>query len=811
MVKGIEIRMHGFLYSYNDYHKLLAERTNEYMKSKGLDITLVTNFETPDTSRGEPNYVANYVEDLLQKEERGYDLYLTDTVYTGRFSKYFEDISKYVDPKVIELYKEGTATNTCIVDTRLVGLPLMVDYAGLYANKSLLEKYKRSIPETWDELIETTNYIYERESKVNPKLHKYLGHFPEYENGLVVILEFIHSFRDLSTDKFPKYTSDNAVAALEKMKQIKEKASTPDDFAANEITMGDAFTNGNFIFLRFWYIADEMKTQFNNVTVSFNQLPGKKKGISASCVGGSNISMNKYISEERKKAAGEVMSFINSYENQKFGIIKYDLRSAIHSTYSDPEICEKINCLKFSSMQSIVRPSSSSINYDEYSENFRNLARKYIYGDTDQSALEILTEVDDMRKIHFLEINSLASITTISLIFIIIALLALSLIYITIHRFKQQFVFLPYGYWCTVIIGIFLMSIYGLTGIRELNNYKCLIRPFLLSIGFNLIYIPILLKMIAIFPKKNGLTKFVKDHFSLLYIFFLIIDVGINISWYLLDPLIVNKLTVTSGKNFQYCSSFTSIGNIIHYILFGIKIFILLIMSILVFTEWNLAAFKPDIRSITTTIYTNILLIGLFIVIENININNRYLYFGFRAGLVLIFCFSTLIIIIGSKYYQISIKMENPYPDITSLNKSSSSGLNSSNYYHSNYNSSTINSKFNPGKSTILSYHYVTGTSLPPSTATKSYPALFTSTMNSNYNENLFTNNSSSNNTQSQSSEDFKYNNISKNFLYSTNSSNNFNNNYSSNDFKSFNSMSYSNSNYSNNNYSKNYYSDYKY
>ncbi|ORY58323.1 periplasmic binding protein-like II [Neocallimastix californiae] len=737
MVKGIEIRMHGFLYSYNDYHKLLAERTNEYMKSKGLDITLVTNFETPDTSRGEPNYVANYVEDLLQKEERGYDLYLTDTVYTGRFSKYFEDISKYVDPKVIELYKEGTATNTCIVDTRLVGLPLMVDYAGLYANKSLLEKYKRSIPETWDELIETTNYIYERESKVNPKLHKYLGHFPEYENGLVVILEFIHSFRDLSTDKFPKYTSDNAVAALEKMKQIKEKASTPDDFAANEITMGDAFTNGNFIFLRFWYIADEMKTQFNNVTVSFNQLPGKKKGISASCVGGSNISMNKYISEERKKAAGEVMSFINSYENQKFGIIKYDLRSAIHSTYSDPEICEKINCLKFSSMQSIVRPSSSSINYDEYSENFRNLARKYIYGDTDQSALEILTEVDDMRKIHFLEINSLASITTISLIFIIIALLALSLIYITIHRFKQQFVFLPYGYWCTVIIGIFLMSIYGLTGIRELNNYKCLIRPFLLSIGFNLIYIPVLLKMIAIFPKKNGLTKFVKDHFSLLFIFFLIIDVGINISWYLLDPLIVNKLTVTS-------------------------------------------------------------------VIENININNRYLYFGFRAGLVLIFCFSTLIIIIGSKYYQISIKMENPYPDITSFNKSSSSGLNSSNYYHSNYNSSIINSKFNPGKNTILSYHYVTGTSLPPSTATKSYPALFTSTMNSNYNENLFTNNSSSNNTQSQSSEDFKYNNISKNFLYSTNSSNNFNNN----------SMSYSNSNYSNNNYSKNsknYYSDYKY
>jgi len=792
MVNGIEITMHGFLYAYSDYHKTLADRVNAYMKSKGLDITLKTNFETPDTSRGEPNYVANYIEDLLQKKEKGYDLYITDTVYTGRFSKYLEDIHGYVDQKVIDLYKEGTATNTCIVDTRLVGLPLMVDYGGLYANMDLLKKYNRSVPETWDELIETTNFIYEKESPSNPKLHKYLAHFPEYENGLVVLLEFIHSFRDSSTDKFPAYTSDNAAAALEKMKQIKETASTPDDFAANEITMGGAFQDGNTIFLRFWYIADEIKTQ-NNVTLSFYQLPGKKKGISAACIGGSNISMNRFMSEEKKKAAGEIMSFIHSYDQQKYGIMEHNLRSAIHNTYADPEICGKIDCPKFSSMQGIVRPSSSSINYDDYSAKFRELARKYIYGETEQSAKEILVEVDDIIKIHHVEINSIVSIVILSLVVITMALLISSYIYISIKRFRQQFIFLPFNYWCILVFGIMLMTSYCLTGIQELNNYKCLIRPFLLSVGFNLIYIPLLLKMISIFPKKNGFSKFVKDHFTLLFIFSLIVDIVINIGWYVLDPLVVNKLTVTSGKNFQYCSSFSATGNVFKYILFGIKIFILVIMSLLVFTEWSLVAFKPDIRSITTTIYTNLLLIVLFIVIENINVNSRYLYYGFRAGLVLIFALSTLVIIIGSKFYQINLKKENPYPDITSFNKSTNSGINSSNYYQSTYNGNA--SKINQNKSTLLSYHYHTGvTTTPPSAAVKSYPALFTSTVNSNYNENIF--NNSSNNTQSQSSESFKYSN-NKSFLYS-------NNNYSSNNYNS--SNNYSNNNYGNTSYSSNNY-----
>jgi len=799
IVNAIEIKIWGFLYADPKKYDEIVDRINEHFKKQGKDITLKAQFDTEDTNSGNPEHIASYIEDSLQKKENGFDIYITDTVYTGRFAKHFEDLYKYVDKDVIDLYKDGTATKTCIVDTKLAGLPLNVDYGGLYSNMDLLNKYNRKVPETWDELIETTNYIYDRESPTNPELHKYLAHFPEYENGLVTILEFMHSFRDSPTDKFPDYTSDNAAAAIEKMREVRNKASTPDDFAANELAMAMGLFAGKYIFARFWFVGETI--QGHNAT--FSHLPGKVKGVSGSCVGGTNVSMNRYISEERKKAAGEILSYLHSYENQKYFVMKGYLKSAIHSTYRDEEICQTIDCVKFSSMQSIVRPSSSSINYDEYSNKFRELVREFVDGDTEMSAKEILIEVDDLRKIHFVEVNSMASIIILSITLITIILLLLSYIYISIKRFRQQFVFLPFNYWCIVIFGILLMTLYCITGIHRLNNYNCLIKPFLLSTGFDLIYVPLLLKMISIFPNKKGVTKFVKDHFSLLFILVLIVNIGLNIAWYILDPYVVNKLMVTSGKNFQYCSSSTFVGDIFKYLIYSLKIVILLIMCVLVFAEWNLVAFKPDIRSITSTIYTNILIIGLFIIVEKINIDNRYLYIGLRSALVLVFCLSTLFIIIGSKFYQISVQKENPYPDITTFNKSTSSGINSTNYYPTNnMNNTTMKTQ---NKSTLLNYHFQTGAISP--TTSKPYPTLFTSTINSNYNDKLF-NNSSSNNTQSSESfSNSKYSN-SKSNLYSNNnfSTNNYanNNNYSNNNY-SMSSYSQNNnysSNYSNNNYS---------
>jgi hypothetical protein len=258
---------------------------------------------------------------------------------------------------------------------------------------------------------------------------------------------------------------------------------------------------------------------------------------------------------------------------------------------------------------------------------------------------------------------------------------------------------------------------------------------------------------------------------------------------------------VTAGKNFQYCSSSSTLGSVMQYIMYAYKLCILMIMCVLVFAEWNLAAFKQDIRSITSTLYINILLIGMFIIVERINIQNRYLFFGLRAALVYCFCLSTLVIIFGSKYYNISLQKENPYPDVSSF-KSSSGSLNSSQYYNSNFNRSQQFSQNQyshvNNKSGLLSYHYQTGN---PSVSISGRPTLFSSTFNNSYNGNVFSNSSNSMNSKNdtQSSNSFtnsKYSN-SKNYSNNNYSNNNYSNNGHSNN--------YSNNNYSNNNYG-NYY-----
>jgi len=783
IVNAIEVTLHGFLYVPTIFHETLADRTNEYLKSKGLDITLKTNFESPFSNSGNPIHVANFIEQSVLKEGEGYDLYVTDTVYTGRFVEHFEDLSSYVHQDVIDLYKDGTATKTCYVDTKLAGLPLMVDYGGLYSNMNLLNKYNRTVPETWDELIETNNYIYDLEIKENPNLRKFIGHYPDTENGLVTILQFIHSFRDSSTDKFPEYTSDNAIEALEKIKYIKEAASTPDDFATPDVEILKLLKNENFIFLLYWYTGD----QYGQHNYKFSQLPGKKKGISASCVGGSNISMNKHISEEKKKAAGEVLSFINSYEQQKFGIMNTNLISAIHSTYSDPEICQKIDCIMFSTMQSIVRPSSSTLNYEQYSNRFRELITEFLYGETGKTAKETLTEIDDIRKIHFVEVNSMTSIVILAINLITVALACYMYIFVTSNRFKQQFVFLPYSYWCVIILGILMISIYPVTGVNTLSNYNCLIRPVILSLGFTFIYVPMLLKMISIFPSRNGMSKLVKDHFGLFFIIFVIIDIAVNIAWYVLDPFVVNRLMVLAGKNFQYCNITTGLGTYIKYGLYIFKAFILVIMSVLAFAEWNLSAFKADIRSVTSSLYNTLLMIALLVVVEKININDRYVFFAARAGIVLVFCISTLIIIFGTKFYYVNIKKEEQFniQSFSTTNKSSSSG-----FKNSSIQNSTIPHKNQ--KSTLLNMHYQTSsTAVPPSAASKAYPSLFNS-INTSYSGNMYNKSNSVTSpttpTTPKSANFYNYNNYNtSNYSSSNNSnthinnSNNSYNNYSNN------------------------------
>jgi len=54
---------------------------------------------------------------------------------------------------------------------------MTLSYEVLYSNTKLLEKYNKPIPKTWDELIDTCEYIMEKEKNNTTDLICYNGLF----------------------------------------------------------------------------------------------------------------------------------------------------------------------------------------------------------------------------------------------------------------------------------------------------------------------------------------------------------------------------------------------------------------------------------------------------------------------------------------------------------------------------------------------------------------------------------------------------------------------------------------------------------
>ena len=70
----------------------------------------------------------------------------------------------------------------------------------LYYNKVLLQKYGKTIPETWDELIDTSKYILEKENNTN--LIGYNGLFDGTYLTLYNIYIYVYIFTYINSNNY---------------------------------------------------------------------------------------------------------------------------------------------------------------------------------------------------------------------------------------------------------------------------------------------------------------------------------------------------------------------------------------------------------------------------------------------------------------------------------------------------------------------------------------------------------------------------------------------------------------------------------
>ncbi|ORX75704.1 periplasmic binding protein-like II [Anaeromyces robustus] len=619
-------------------YSVLIDNFNNYSKENNLNIIInIDLFTRNNASLVESSFILTE-ESYLKRKSDKYDIYFYDNIYTPRLGPYLIDLNNYLSKQHIDMYDEKIISQIGYLNNKLVGLPVSLDISVIYANLSILNKYNKRIPTTWNEFLNTTKYIKEQEKELNnnePVL--YNGLFPENELGSCSIYEFIYTFRNSKESLYPEIKSQETINALKMIKTLKNEISSDINFHISEDVIFENIysSNENSLFLKFWYMPDI------DPSYKIALLPGWKEGISGSVIGGDNIGISKYISEKKKDAALIALKYITSKDLQKKNVLERRVLTSIKDLYDDEDVCKTINCSLLKNVQPIVRPTNITDDYDEYSLKYRNIIYKYLY--TNEITIsEALDQINDLTRIFYFTItteDSILGLILFVLSLIIIAIMILSISFLFIKRFNSCFIFLPLDFWLLIVLGSIILMLRALTEFGKVSLTLCHTKPLFLSIGTTFSLIPILYKLIISFPEKNKFSNWISIHRWIFISIFIIYDIIFNGITFI-KPYTVDKQMDNEKRNYQICIFTNKFIQIIFSTMTVFKYMIIIIIIFLIYLEWNIKEIYHDLRFIISGISINILCIIILGLIDKIKIYNYVNYFATYTFIFIIYAVS---------------------------------------------------------------------------------------------------------------------------------------------------------------------------
>jgi len=666
-----------FSYTEKKYFYIsLQNAFNEYSKNYGLDINLDITVLTPENSTALIIDYSTTMDDLLTRKATKYDIYFYYGSYSYKYSKHLVDLNEYISEKDLKNISDQVLLSG-MYDGILAGLPVTIDISTLYSNQILLNKYKKQIPKTWDELIDTARFILQKEKEENPDsdLIGYNGQAND-ESAMVAIYEFIQSFRDSNASKHPPINSQTTIDAIEKLKYLKDQISSnsifrsPDDYTIQKLY------NGGAIFLKFWYLD-------HNPIYTTSALPGAKAGVSGSIGLANSLGICKYIGEDKIKAAAEVVKFIISEETQKNHVIKSHSMSAIPSLYDDEEVCNEVDCgiIKAAMPLSSMIFTRDGFGSDDFVLKYRRYMFDFLYGNK-TSAAETVNSIYRIIAIHNFSINTdeyKSGLIIYILVMITIPIILCSTFLLFINQLSQHYSFLPRNFWFISIFGIIMIMSAIFTLYNDVTKLKCHFRLGLLFGGYYIFITPILCKLIMNIPHTNTYTTWVKDHSYLFIFLMLLVEIIINLSRLLVPLYKIEKVIIPDGKNFEKCVYEKGFGPVIYYFEAVWIALILLVMLFLTFIEWNLKDTVKDVRLITASVTITILSFIMHTIINRINIENYIAYNAFYACTIYMLSVSNFFFMYGIKFILIIIKNEH-LEEFHGNNRSMNTKINTNNF-----------------------------------------------------------------------------------------------------------------------------------
>ena len=328
-----------------------------------------------------------YLSTVLSSKDSVLDVILIDVIRPAQWAAqgWAEPLDAYLGAdkaKVMGQYLKAYA-EADQVNGKVIALPYFADSQFLYYRKDLLDKYKRPVPKTWDEMMETAKVIMDGEK--SPQLQGFSTAGSPIEGTVCTYLVPLWGAgSDLTKDG--KLNLDNAQAKQPfqlygRMKQAgvlpKNIAEIPTDRIRIDMQAG------NVIFGMTWsYVWNRLENDADSKVkgkIGVTMLPHDPGGKSATCIGGCQLAVSAF--SKNKAEAVKFVRWLSSPEVSKMQAIMASHMPVFPTVYKDADVL-KANPW-FADALPVVEGARSrpvSAQYPQVSDAIRTNMNAYLAG-----------------------------------------------------------------------------------------------------------------------------------------------------------------------------------------------------------------------------------------------------------------------------------------------------------------------------------------------------------------------------------------------------------------------------------------------
>jgi len=175
-------------------------------------------------------------------------------------------------------------------------------------------------------------------------------------------------------------------------------------------------------------------------------------------------------------------------------------------------------------------------------------------------------------------------------------------------------------------------------------------KIILLNFGITYTIIPPFHKLIINIPNRNIIKKWCLNHKFLFLFIFNFFDM-LMLLFFVFPSSQIDEEVVLEGKKYEVCKINNTISNTIITINIIVKFLVMISILFLIYLEWERKDTFYDLRMIVFSNYSNILLMILLLIIDNIKINNYVVYYIFTYSLCMLYVLITYISFFWFKIY----------------------------------------------------------------------------------------------------------------------------------------------------------------